>query len=94
MKMWTVDLLIYTVFKRGYIALIRLSSQAKGTNSTSFLTHVRNEVELVPLACEDVIRLNMTNCYSTLLPASSYSISWLSGSLALGSGTFLNSSVP
>ena len=26
------------------------SSQAKGTNSTSFLTH---EVELVPLACED-----------------------------------------
>ena len=31
------------------------SSQAKGTNSTSFLTHarVRNEVELVPLACED-----------------------------------------
>ena len=27
------------------------SSQAKGTNSTSFLTH---EVELVPLACEDV----------------------------------------
>ena len=27
------------------------SSQAKGTNSTSFLT--RNEVELVPLACED-----------------------------------------
>ena len=43
------------------------SSQAKGTNSTSFLTcvrnevelvplaHVRNEVELVPLACEDAI---------------------------------------
>ena len=29
------------------------SSQAKGTNSTSFLTHIRNEVELVPLACED-----------------------------------------
>ena len=29
------------------------SSQAKGTNSTSFLTCVRNEVELVPLACED-----------------------------------------
>ena len=31
------------------------SSQAKGTNSTSFLAHVcvRNEVELVPLACED-----------------------------------------
>ena len=26
------------------------SSQAKGTNSTSFLSHVRNEVELVPLA--------------------------------------------
>ena len=31
------------------------SSQAKGTNSTSFLTHVRNEVELVPLACEDAV---------------------------------------
>ena len=29
------------------------SSQAKGTKSTSFLTHVRNEVDLVPLACED-----------------------------------------
>ena len=29
------------------------SSQTKGTNSTSFLTCVRNEVELVPLACED-----------------------------------------
>ena len=31
------------------------SSQAKGTNSTSFLMCVRNEVELVPLACEDVV---------------------------------------
>ena len=29
------------------------SSQAKGTKSTSFLTCVRNEVDLVPLACED-----------------------------------------
>ena len=29
------------------------SSQTKGTNSTSFLTYVRNEVDLVPLACED-----------------------------------------
>ena len=29
------------------------SSQAKGTNSTSFLPCVRNEVELVPLACKD-----------------------------------------
>ena len=29
------------------------SSQAKGTKSTSFLTHVSNEVDLVPLACED-----------------------------------------
>ena len=29
------------------------SSQARGTNSTSFPC-VRNEVELVPLACEDV----------------------------------------
>ena len=36
---------------------IRTSSQAKGTNSTSFLTHARNEVELVPLACEDAIRM-------------------------------------
>ena len=32
--------------------LLSSSSQAKGTNSTSFL---RNEVELVPLACEDVL---------------------------------------
>ena len=31
----------------------RASSQAKGTKSTSFLTHVWNEVDLVPLACED-----------------------------------------
>ena len=30
-------------------------SKAKGTKSTSFLTQcVRNEVDLVPLACEDV----------------------------------------
>ena len=29
------------------------SSQVKGTKSTSFLTCVRNEVDLVPLACED-----------------------------------------
>ena len=29
------------------------SSQAKGTKSTSFLTRVRNEVDSVPLACED-----------------------------------------
>ena len=27
--------------------------QIKGTKSTSFLTHVRNEVDLIPLACED-----------------------------------------
>ena len=30
------------------------SSQAKGTKSTSFLTHVRNEMDLVPLAWKDV----------------------------------------
>ena len=30
------------------------SSQAKGTKSTTFLTHVRKECsDLVPLACED-----------------------------------------
>ena len=29
------------------------SSQAKGTQSTSFLTCVRNEVDLEPLACKD-----------------------------------------
>ena len=37
------------------------SSQAKGTNSTSFLTCVRNEVELVPLACEDGFYLKIYN---------------------------------
>ena len=30
------------------------SLQAKGTKSTSFLTCVRNEVDLEPLACKDV----------------------------------------
>ena len=35
------------------VLVTRTSSQAKGTNSTSFLTH---KVELVPLACEDVTR--------------------------------------
>ena len=29
------------------------SSQANGTKFTSFLTHVRNEVDFVPLACDD-----------------------------------------
>ena len=29
------------------------SSQAKGTKSSTFLTRVRNEVDLVPMACED-----------------------------------------
>ena len=37
------------------------SSQAKGTNSISFLTCVRNEVELVPLACEDDTNLAICN---------------------------------
>ena len=37
------------------------SSQAKGTNSTSFLMCVRNEVELVPLACEDGFYLKIYN---------------------------------
>ena len=37
-------------------SILKPSSQAKGTNSTSFLTCVRNEVELVPLACEDVLK--------------------------------------
>ena len=33
---------------------VELSSmQAKGTKSTSFRTQVRNDVDLVPLACED-----------------------------------------
>ena len=36
---------------------IKSSSQAKGTKSTSFLTCVRNEVDLVPLACEDGLKL-------------------------------------
>ena len=35
------------------------SLQAKGTKSTSFLTHVRNEVDLIPLACEDDIMYSM-----------------------------------
>ena len=35
---------------------ILVSSQANGTKSTSILTHVRNEVDLVLLACEDGIR--------------------------------------
>ena len=36
------------------VALKASSSQAKGTKSTSFLTQcVRNEVDLVPLNCED-----------------------------------------
>ena len=29
--------------------------QAKGTKSPSFLTCVRNEVDLVPMACEDAV---------------------------------------
>ena len=29
------------------------SSHAKGTKSILFLTHIRNEVDLVPLPCED-----------------------------------------
>ena len=32
---------------------VTASSQAKGTKFTSFLTHIRNEVDFVPLACED-----------------------------------------
>ena len=32
---------------------VGVSLQAKGTKSTPFLTCVRNEVDLVPLACED-----------------------------------------
>ena len=36
------------------------SSQAKGTNSTSFLT--RNEVELVPLACQDEESYKFKTC--------------------------------
>ena len=35
------------------------SLQAKGTKSTSFLTCVRNEVDLVPLACEDDVHVCM-----------------------------------
>ena len=45
------------------------SSQAKGTNSTSFLTHVRNKVELVPLACEDVDRVCFVEKIAALLGA-------------------------
>ena len=40
--------------KRTQHSWLNPSSQAKGTSSTPFLTCVRNEVELVPLACEDV----------------------------------------
>ena len=45
------------------ISVDSASSQAKGTNSTSFLTCVRNEVELVPLDCEDMdpVDTNQTN---------------------------------
>ena len=37
----------------------RASSQAKGIKSTSFHTCVRNEVDLVPLACEDAQRVKV-----------------------------------
>ena len=33
--------------------IVDASSQVKGTKSSSFLTCGRNEVDLVPLACED-----------------------------------------
>ena len=33
------------------------NSEAKGTKSTSFLTCVRNEVDLEPLACEDGLNM-------------------------------------
>ena len=36
-------------------AMVETSSQAKGTKSTSFHMCVRNEEDLVPLACEDVV---------------------------------------
>ena len=42
------------------------SSQARGTNSTSFLTHVRNEVELGPLACEDAKIVEIDKLYREL----------------------------
>ena len=35
----------------------KASWQAKGSKSTSFLTCVRNEVDLVPLACEDALKV-------------------------------------
>ena len=50
---------IYIVYFHANVH-VHTSSQAKGTNSTSFLTHVscvRNEVELVPLACEDDVHI-------------------------------------
>ena len=36
------------------MTLYALSSQAKGSKSNSFLTHIRNEVDFVPFAFEDV----------------------------------------
>ena len=48
-----------------WLVNVSTSSQAKGTNSTSFLTHVRDEVELVPLACEDDV--SMTPCIFWLI---------------------------
>ena len=43
--------------KNDHRSMLDPSSQAKGTNLLHFVPYVRNEVELVPLACEDVLDL-------------------------------------
>ena len=47
----------YSVHIVHYVTHSNTSSQAKDTKSTLYLTH-RNEVDLVPLACEDDSNIN------------------------------------
>ena len=58
----------YNVTQPNTLSTKDVSSQAKGTKSTSFLTHVRNEVDLVPLVCDvakDTTNVTQTNKLST-----------------------------
>ena len=72
--LFTVDFGIETILsirKYGYeftTTLSLSSSQAKGTKFTSFLAHVRNEVNLVPLACEDVSLSSLMSPFSLSCP--------------------------
>ena len=75
--MYTLYLLWLPCHKISALAFDWTSSQAKGTNSTLFLTHVRNEVELQAKGTNSTSFLTHVRKEVELVPLACEDVDWI-----------------